>query len=249
MGRKSSYFRHSFNAHRDPKVMALMDRKNGVALYGFYFILIEIYGASYVDDDSKNLYQKIRIRHIANVTGVRTDRAQSWLRVCAELELIDTLSGNFDSTLCQLAIPNFLKYYGSYKKSKGVKCPNKKKIKENKRKENKNIIKKNKNTVLFDFDAVYKNYPNKQGKQKGFEYCARHIKTEDDYNALKKSVDNYALVVKGKSKNYIKHFSTFMNCWKDYININLDDFDDKSTAQRIQDNLLSMENKYAHKDF
>jgi len=69
----------------------------------------------------------------------------------------------------------------------------------------------------FDFEALYRRYPRKEGKQKGLDYCEETITTAAQYEALSRSIANYAAQVQGKDPQYTKHFSSFMRCWRDYI--------------------------------
>lgn len=150
MGRKSNYFRHTLNAHNDPKIMSLISRKNGLVGVGFFWILVELYGSAFVNDDEQKEWQVMHIRTIANATGLRSDSTRTWIKVGTELELIDTLWDNFGPTSVQLRIPNFSKYFGYYKKTEAKKCPNKRKRKEKKEKEIKSIQKNSSLSLLPD---------------------------------------------------------------------------------------------------
>ena len=70
----------------------------------------------------------------------------------------------------------------------------------------------------LNFEEIYKIYPLKKGKERGMKLCASKIKTQDDFDLLKTAVMNYAKECEreGKEKQFIKHFSTFMGCWRDY---------------------------------
>jgi Xaa-Pro aminopeptidase len=70
-----------------------------------------------------------------------------------------------------------------------------------------------------DFERLYKLYPRKEGKREGFLVYAKTILTDRDYQDLEKAVRNYArwCVKFGTEPRYQKHFSTFMNCWQDYL--------------------------------
>lgn len=93
-------------------------------------------------------------------------------------------------------------------------------IEENRIEENRS--KKNFASV-FDFEKLYKLYPIKKGKSDGIKKCKSKIKTQSKYDLLEKAIINYDLSVRDTDKKFIKHFSTFMNCWEDYIeNENLD---------------------------
>jgi hypothetical protein len=72
----------------------------------------------------------------------------------------------------------------------------------------------------FDFDLVYDQYPMKKGKKKGIAKCRTVIKTQSDFDRLLLAVKNYAIEnehLKGDDRRFIKHFSSFMSCWEDYL--------------------------------
>lgn len=70
--------------------------------------------------------------------------------------------------------------------------------------------------VHFDFESIYALYPNRKGKKRGMEICRREILTSEDFFKLRTAVENYARECQGREPQYIKHFSTFMNNWRDY---------------------------------
>jgi hypothetical protein len=230
MGKKANYFRHSLDAHNDTKILVLI-QKNGLASYAAYFILLEIYGRFLLNDDNQRIDQKINWRVISNALGTRSDLTRKLVGSMAEVGLISNFYSTSDDNSFNLAIPNFSKYFGKYEKDGPMNCPNKrkeKKIKEKKRKEDKNEI-----VDLFDFESIYFEYPRKSGKKKGIDLCLKKIKTQDDFNNLMLSVKNYAIVCdfNETEEKYIKHFSTFMNCWEDYVSIENDSY--KTRDQRL----------------
>ena len=68
-----------------------------------------------------------------------------------------------------------------------------------------------------DLEAVYQKYPLKKGKSRGMKKIQREIKTPDDFERFSKAVDNYANDVKNTEPRYIKHFSTFVSEWTDWV--------------------------------
>jgi len=90
---------------------------------------------------------------------------------------------------------------------------------EDKDKEKDKEKEKEKEKDTLNFDAIYKNYPRKDGKSKGIESCLAKITTSQKYQDLQKAVENYKqLCLEEKTeRKYIKMFSTFMNCWEDFI--------------------------------
>lgn len=74
----------------------------------------------------------------------------------------------------------------------------------------------------FDFEGVYKaHWIRKEGKADGMRICEKDIRSEGDYQQWLKAVKNYAVLMRaeGREINRQKHFSTFMACWRDYIDV------------------------------
>lgn len=75
--------------------------------------------------------------------------------------------------------------------------------------------------IKFDIELLYQRYPRKLGKKAGLARLAREIVSQADYDALTAAIDNYAALCQkeGTEEKFIKHFSTFSNCWRDYVDI------------------------------
>lgn len=71
----------------------------------------------------------------------------------------------------------------------------------------------------LDFDELYKLYPRKLGKKKGLQKCKSNIKSKKQYLCLRQAILNYLALTKGEDVKFIKHFSTFMACWEDYVDV------------------------------
>jgi hypothetical protein len=74
----------------------------------------------------------------------------------------------------------------------------------------------------FDFDSLYQKYPRKEGKSQGYRVLTREIKTPADFENISRAIDRYRAHVEatGTEAKFIKHFSTFMNHWKDWLDPN-----------------------------
>lgn len=107
------YFRHRFDASQDPKLQALIDDMGIIAL-GYYYSLLELYGHHY-SSNNNGLEVVIHRRVIANTWRKRVDSCDL---VLTKLQLSDLLVYTKHENTYTIAIPNFLKYYGSYKKKK-----------------------------------------------------------------------------------------------------------------------------------
>lgn len=75
-------------------------------------------------------------------------------------------------------------------------------------------------TILAqDLESAYQLYPRKEGKSDGLRIARAQIKTPQDLANLKTAIERYRakLKVEGKGPEFIKHFSTFMSTWRDWL--------------------------------
>jgi hypothetical protein len=68
-------------------------------------------------------------------------------------------------------------------------------------------------------DTYSADYPLKKGKARGIKLAYAQIKTRQDISDLKRAIANYKATLKreGTEARYIKHFSTFMGEWRDWL--------------------------------
>lgn len=82
-----------------------------------------------------------------------------------------------------------------------------------------NKLNKTKQSFEREILEAYKNYPLKKGKTIGVKKLVRQIQSPEQLSELQIAIRNYAAECKGKEPQYIKHFSTFANCWQDYVTV------------------------------
>lgn len=84
----------------------------------------------------------------------------------------------------------------------------------------KESVKEKEQILRENFETLYKYYPRKEGKTKAFEYYRQYVGKGRDINGIRRRLTNqqiyhailkYAASKEGKDKEYIAHFSTFMN--------------------------------------
>ncbi|MFM6994566.1 MAG: hypothetical protein ACKOWO_05585 [Sediminibacterium sp.] len=94
-------------------------------------------------------------------------------------------------------------------------------------KNDKNI--KNINICSFDIESVYQQFPRKLGKAGGIKKLSKEIKTQEQFENLKKAVANYSSSVSAKktSIEYVKYFSTFASEWEAWVDIPQEEFSPK----------------------
>jgi len=85
-----------------------------------------------------------------------------------------------------------------------------------------------KDNIILDYNIIYNIYPRcrrNHGKSKAFAKFEKTIKTEEQFEDLKKAALNFAEYhkVKNTDASYISHFSTWANNWKDWLDITAKD--------------------------
>jgi hypothetical protein len=68
-----------------------------------------------------------------------------------------------------------------------------------------------------ELERLYVLYPRKIGRQKGLKILAKQIKNQTELLDLERAIKNYSNHVKQQDPKYIKHWSTFANEWRDWI--------------------------------
>lgn len=134
-------------------------------------------------------------------------------------------------------------------------CPPEKEIKrirdKEKEKEDKSLVIKHSNAMFTsEFEEIWKNYPNKKGKEKARTSYLKSRKEGVTKEEVESGVKSYAEYCKARSidKQYIKHGSTWFNerCWNDdyevetkvetpkYSNTNADDAMERALARAYE---------------
>jgi hypothetical protein len=74
----------------------------------------------------------------------------------------------------------------------------------------------------FDLESIYQGYPRKRGKIPGMKKLSKEILSETDLEQLAAAVANFAKDSEGKEPQFVMHFSTFANQWRDWIEVEPD---------------------------
>ena len=79
------------------------------------------------------------------------------------------------------------------------------------------INKLNKKAIAEEFEALWKLYPRKQGKEKAKAYYEKARKKGTTYEEVEQGIKAYCNYVKGKDKQYVKMGNTFFSqqAWQD----------------------------------
>lgn len=78
---------------------------------------------------------------------------------------------------------------------------------------------KNNGQNEFDLESLYFQYPRKVKKKKGIEKLRLLIKSQEQFDLIKKSILNYSDYCSKHvtESRYIMHFSTFVHSWEDWL--------------------------------
>jgi len=153
----------------------------------------------------------------------RTD-IEMTLNILRDLKAIDFIEENFANKEVNKEINKI------NKKPEVLQLP-KKKISNNKPK---------KISFKKQIEDLYENYPRKIGKKKGVETLSRLIKDEDQLKSLSIAIKNYEISVSGSEPQFIKHFSSFANCWEDYLEINVEEKPTEESVLALFDEAVRM---------
>lgn len=233
-----NYFRHSCSTRNDEKInnlMELMGRRAKEA-YFYFFTLIELCASISEDGQDEFTFHEATLRELwrCNVVDVRL--------MCDKLEASSLLSHTKVASRVTFHIPNLLKYKGKYEKKDEKKALNK--VKENKIKENK--INKNKENVIgddlaivskiteiqdglsekpkkdsFNLESLYEEYPRKEGKRDGLKKLQKIVTSQEKYDSVLLAIKNYRAINISTETKFLKHFSSFVSNWEEYLVVNI----------------------------
>lgn len=113
MGSNINYFRHSFTAHNDPKMVLAME-EIGKECYFYYFSLLEICGQKWADNRTENLEMtfEIPIRELRFIWKTNERVIRNILETFQKHSLLFLETYGI---VCMVKIPKLAKYLGSYK--------------------------------------------------------------------------------------------------------------------------------------
>lgn len=241
MGMKSNYFRHSFDAHSDGKIIKLI-KKCGAKGYAIYFTLLEVYCLRLMNDDNGHLEQEVDMKLIGSYLGLRSDSVHSCVIVMKELQLIEALSPKYDQTMVKLSIPKSLKYYGKYKNVSEENFPNKRKEKEIKLNESKE--------KGITPDEVLDLWNLKHGEK--FGYCPgigsgkhrenileaiKFLKTAQDWENLFSKATSSEFLTGNNKSDWTVNFLWLID-YDNALKVLSDNFDDQKIVRAIQAEFL-----------
>lgn len=107
---KRNYFRHSFSAHRDDKIMEAVD-KYGKQAYFHYFVLLELCGE--IAEHGEQTEFVFHPRILCNNLLVKKNKLRMHLEYLHNILLIFL---EYSDDKVKITVPNLPKYLGSYKK-------------------------------------------------------------------------------------------------------------------------------------
>lgn len=92
-----------------------------------------------------------------------------------------------------------------------------------------------------DLDKLYAMYPRKIGKTLGFKKLRKELKSLADVEAFKEAIRRYEeeLAKNNTDAKYIKHFSTFVNHWRESLDPEYGSANLKNSSEKKQQDVLN----------
>jgi ribosomal protein S15P/S13E len=220
------WFKHYENAHTNQFIQALLMERNGHELYACWFLLLELLCKEFKKDTQSytlsidQIAQVFHVKYSKKAARLLQDLVEFSARFEQDLLNVEQISEKF----YKIQTPIILELMGKDFKRTRQRGGNATAKKKEERIKNKNTQETAGAAEIVespDLEAAYKNYPRKMGKKKGMQKLQRQIKTPEQYANLCKAINNYALHCEKSQtdQQYIKHFSTFVGEWEDWIEL------------------------------
>lgn len=212
------WFKHYSNASSSLKLQSLISEL-GVEGYGQYWLLLELLCEKFDGESPEvtlffdEISAKVRIKF--------TKKLETFLQKLSDFHLLSfQISGKF----YKIEAPILLDL-----QSKDFKFATKQRLLNDSnatlRIKNKDIRLKNKKEInkekiqndVFDLELIYSHYPKKEGKKAGMDRLKKIIKNQETYDKVLSAVKNYSDKTKFDDIKFIKHFSSFISVWEDYL--------------------------------
>lgn len=194
--KKPSWFAFNNNFFSDPKIMCLNKESK----------LLFIYLLCQASTSNASKFE-LSLLHLRKIGAFRTSFARKTIQKLYDLGMIKVsgIDANIENN-CDFSQKSVHKRNATNKQTN---------------KQTHTHADKKASAARFDFESAYSLYPRKLGKQKAITAFNKQIRTDQDYQDFLQAIKNYADLCQNKNTkvDYIKHFSTFMNCWKDYIKL------------------------------
>jgi len=207
------WIKHMTNANKDDKLVSI--RANfGMWGIGCYWTIVELV-AEQITEKSDRAEATLIVSELLGLFGCKRNKLDSFLKHSENVSLMKTI---VDGNTIRVDIPkildfadNYIKYAG--KSLKSLQRQNKVSSKQDKKRIEENRLEE---TSIYDFDTVWKLYPDKSGKKISETHFRTSVKTEQDFVDIQTALRNY-LQSKRVQDGYIQNGSTWFNNWKDWI--------------------------------
>jgi hypothetical protein len=211
------------NFYNDNRIWEIISREGHIGFSAYMYILHQCSEQWNGEKEKLFFIHKNNFKQRIKCKQTKFESILNSIQTVFNISLNSTqthIKHNLNSTQTEFNLcfeyPKFLKKQASYFRGALNSC-NSNRIEE-KRIEKKRIEDNIEKTSVFDFESVWKQYPNKEGKKEAIKHFNSSVKSQDDFNNINKALKNYLQAEKVK-KGYIKMGSTWFNNWKDWLEI------------------------------
>ncbi len=201
------------NANKDDKLVSV--RANfGMWGIGCYWTIVELV-AEQITEKSEKAEATLIVSELLGLFGCKRNKLDSFLKHSENVSLMKTV---VDGNTIRIDIPKILEFADNYIKYDGKSLKSLQRQSKVSSKQDKKRIEENRleETSIYDFDTVWKLYPDKTGKKISETHFHTSVKTEKDFVDIQTALRNY-LQSKRVQEGYIQNGSTWFNNWRDWI--------------------------------
>ncbi|NHZ84369.1 MAG: hypothetical protein GWP19_00630 [Planctomycetia bacterium] len=110
------WFKHLTQAHDDQKISAILYEKNGLELYGLYWLILEMVALEYGEEGKT--FVEFPARKLANIAGISPKKFQKMTETLSNINLFTV---EFSNNFVKLDVPNIKKFRDEYSRKKAKK--------------------------------------------------------------------------------------------------------------------------------
>ena len=215
--------KHVTTANKDDKLISIR-AEFGMWGIGVYWTLVEL-TAEKISEKTETAEAMLIVSELLGLFGCKRNKLETFLKHSANVLLFKyELNGN----ILKIDIPKLLDYADNYikydgKSLKSLQRQSKMSLKQDIDKDIEEDIDKDidkdKSTdhvENYQFENIWIQYPNRQGKKNASRHFIATIKNQNDYENICKAMKNY-LDSANVKKGFIKNGSTWFNEWQDWI--------------------------------
>ena len=210
-GVRMKWFKHMSHAHSDDKLVSIRS-EFGMWGIGVYWSIVERVAEQMKGDNSIPV-AVFDVNELCSFCGCKRNKLETFLK---HLQNIRGMKWQRNGNIIKIEVSKLLEIKDNYHtdlEETTKQLPSKEVEEEREEEVEKDSTSKPSEN---DFDAVWKLYPNRQGRKAALRHFLATVKAFDDLTRIRDALRNY-LDSANVKKGFIKNGSTWFNEWEDWI--------------------------------